>query len=735
MWGNLVYTAILLAAFSKLNSRGLYFSVSLAFAIALEAWLQYRKVAAPAAAPEAVSIEKGGFPKVLRAFLWSTLIAAAIGSAIICLAYVPNNWDSCTYRFSRAFFYLARGNLLHPGVSDDPRLLFYPFNGTLLYIFLATYAFSAKAMYLVTYLSWAFAGLGSYFVARCLKASARGAFVAAWICMLSPSVLSQAASTNDEVLAAVPILIGFGFALQWFATARLRYALLAGIGIGLGFGAKLHWMFYVLVVAGGALVLCARLFHDAQFRSSLKMRIPSLAAGAVVALPMAATFLLCSYLSSGKLTDVEYNNAILNRPFRTSLAREKIRINTAELLFSPIPDLTPPLDRNRRSEAYRNFNRFFMQGWLSDLVEVTKRSPEGYIFEGPANPDGVSPTEYTVWLGFFPHLLLLICCVALLTRRLPWAAVAVAASFFVWHATYATQNRYIPTASVYYSFPAVLAFAGIGPVWDWARASRRWPQYGMVAAFLAVIGTNLLLGANLLAFGGLRNLQFIWKNAAPPEMHAVDAGVAGAIRQAERIYIPYTHWEVLYWNFMRFHPGAAYSTGTEFRPPSRDIMMLLSVAREGGSDLIPAKLPADVEGLTYLGVADSEPIFAQGGGVGKRGNARRGYMLLPVTWTMDGAGRITGLRPGFSRPSQNVVCCAGLADTDGIEYRYELRSRASGGRLASEWYRPGGGDAGLGSGDKETYDTIVIETRRVGRPDLVSRTEHQIPVQHYKIPE
>ena len=88
-------------------------------------------------------------------------------------------------------------------------------------------------------------------------------------------------------------------------------------------------------------------------------------------------------------------------------------------------------------------------------------------------------------------------------------------------------------------------------------------------------------------------------------------------RAARRIYIPYTHWEVLYWNFMRFNPAARYSTGIDLRMPSPDTMLLLSAAREGGSDLFPARLPAGAsDGLLYLGDADGQPIYAQGGGVG-----------------------------------------------------------------------------------------------------------------------
>ena len=44
------------------------------------------------------------------------------------------------------------------------------------------------------------------------------------------------------------------------------------------------------------------------------------------------------------------------------------------------------------------------------------------------------------------------------------------------------------------------------------------------------------------------------------------------------IYIPFTRWELLYWNLMRFNPGARYRTGGELTLPSRDTLMLLSIA-------------------------------------------------------------------------------------------------------------------------------------------------------------
>lgn len=269
LWCNLAYTALVLASFSLLNNRTLYVGISLASAAALEALLLFRGVRPVPEKTAPADFAPGRFDRVVTVVLGVSLALAAIGSAPICYFYVPNNWDSLTYRFSRAFFYLGRRDLLHFGNPLDPRLLYYPFNGTLFYLFLAIHRFAAGWTYMVTCLAWVFAGLGSFFVAPGLGASRSGSFVAAWICLLSPSVLAQAASTNDEVLAAVPLLLALGFALEWFAHGRVRYAILAGVGLGSGFGSKLHWAFYALFAAGAAAVIAIR-----AVRSAALWRLP-----------------------------------------------------------------------------------------------------------------------------------------------------------------------------------------------------------------------------------------------------------------------------------------------------------------------------------------------------------------------------------------------------------------------------------------------------------------------------
>ena len=308
-------------------------------------------------------------------------------------------WDSATYRFSRAFFYLAHGNLLDTG-NWDPRLSIYPLNGALLYVFPAIYRFSPKWMSLVTYMAWIFTGLSVYVAARSLRTSRTGSVVAAWLCCMSPSILAQATSTNDELLAAVPILLGLVFAREFWLTSLRRYAMLAGIGIGLGLGTKLHWVFYSVFLGATAIVTTVRAVRSAEFRSRMVRRLPTLIVASIVAASLSTPFMVSNYISSGRITITEFNNLVLNQPFRLSLALEKIRVNTAELFLSPIPDLVPPVDREQRRAAYIAFNRFFMDCCFSDLVETVELShPGGYVFQGPANPDGYLFYEYT-WLGF-----------------------------------------------------------------------------------------------------------------------------------------------------------------------------------------------------------------------------------------------------------------------------------------------------------------------------------------------
>jgi hypothetical protein len=563
-----------------------------------------------------------------------------------------------------------------------------------------------------------------------------GGFVSGWICLLTPNVLVQAASGNDEVMAAGPIVIGLGFALEWLHTSRMRYALLAGIGIGLGFGTKLHWAFYVVFLGTAAVFLAVVVFRRPEYRLQLSRRAPAVLAAALVATPLAGAFLVSNYISTKHFTATEFNNLVLNTPFRLSLAREKILTSTGEMLLSPIPDLLPPSNSAERQATYSDFNKFFMKCCFTSLVETTKRSPEGYKFLGPADQLAFQPAETTVWLGFLPHFLILVGLVQVFTRRLPFACITLMLAFWFWHFTYTMQTRYIWWACTYYAFPAVVSTAALGLVWDFARSSRGAASRLLVAGFAVVIGTHMLLAGNLLVFGGLRNLQFVWGPAVAAP-HPVDKPVATALESARKVYIPGSHWEILYWNFMRFNPGARYTTGPAFRAPSADTLMLLPISPVSSiatgpretltSGTFPARLPGgSAPALTYVGQADSDNIFAQGDGIETRYPDRARYALLRVEWRQDTA-------TGTLLSAQGVDCCTGLGSSDGVTVRYVFQSSTTGENIGSDWLVVGQLIGGLSPASKGRYDTLVIEARDIKRSDSTVRTLYPLDQNPYQV--
>jgi hypothetical protein len=738
IWGNLVFTALILSAFSALDRVGLYFSVSLVLAAGLELFLHVRHIM-PHCLEHRTSLESPPrLDRLVKLVLGAVLASVAVATLLICIHYVPNNWDTCTYRLSRAFFYLGHGNLLHPGHPPDPRLAFYPFNGTLLNLFLAIYQFPPQSFTFISAFTWLFAGLAVYCAARSLGASRTGGFVAAWVCLMTPNVLAQAASGNDEILAATPLLMGLFFAAEWLHTQRMRYALLAGVGIGLGLGTKLHWAFYWVVVCIAAAVLGLRVLRSRELRSQLFARVPAILAASAIVAPLAASFLVCNYISTKHLTDAAFNDQVLNTPFRPSLAREKIETSTGEMLLSPIPDLVPPLHPERRQSAYAAFNQFFMKCCFSNLVETTQRSVEGYQFIGPSDQYAYLPSEITVWLGLLPHFMLLVCLMLVFTRKLPIGSLLLIAAFWLWHLTYAMETRYIYWACTYYCFPAIISAAAIGLAWDFARSSPSTASRLLSASFLILFAAQLLLGANLLVFGGLRNVHFVFDRNPYREMHPVDNSVVAAVAAARNIYIPATHWEVLYWNFMRFNPAAKYSTGQILQPPTPDTLMLLSmdpsIARvnRAGENLtiatLAARLPdSSVPALTYIGDANNDHVFAQGDEIHTRYPGRDRYVLLEITWRQH---PVTGaiLR-------SETACCTGVQPADQVAFRYAFQSNATGKRMGPDWsvtgLRSGVSFAAANTG----YDTLVIETEDLKHPGTVERTVYPLSQTRYEIPK
>ena len=145
---------------------------------------------------------------------------------VVVFGMLPANPDSLVYRFPRAYWYLGHGALMHVTNVADPRVLYYPFNSTLLFLPLIHFQTIPQAFTLVSLLCWLMIGLTSYLFARDFGGPRLFAAATAWLICLAPNVLLQSLSTSDEIIAAGALLAGLFFLHRWYLGRQALDALL-----------------------------------------------------------------------------------------------------------------------------------------------------------------------------------------------------------------------------------------------------------------------------------------------------------------------------------------------------------------------------------------------------------------------------------------------------------------------------------------------------------------------------
>ena len=707
VWGNLAYTALLLSLFSQLGNRWLYFSSSLLLAFLSWLWISRR-----ISGPLALTAEREPFygsrmERLLGWFLIATLLIAAACTLTICTRYYADNWDTLAYRFARVFFYLGRGNLLQFSTNSDYRALTYPFNSALLYVFPALYQFDGRCFNLVTFVCWGMSALGVYLLARVLGASKLGSLVAAWLCAMAPIVLCEAASTNDDVMAAVPMLLGTSFACDAFGRRNGRSIVLAALGFGLGFGTKLHWVFFLPVgVVAAATLVAYRLARKTIPREARKglLTSPILLLAVGVAAPLGAGFIACNYLSTGEIFKSRLQDA-LNRPFRLDVARQQIVLTSSQLLLSVIPDVPIHFDPSARRRTYDEFDRWTNQRWFQNVNQGSAFTAYSYRFQGIADPNGYWYFEQTLWLGFLPLLMALLLIIGLVSRVFPVKMSLLFLAFFAWHISFAAMSKYMETICAYYSYPAVLTCAGLGLAWDALHRRKTFVHRLMLCGMGAVVLTHLLVDFNLLNFNAQRNLHTALQRNFDGETSVtrIEEPAIRAIRNASYVNIPYLHWELLYWDLMRRNPGAIYTTGADMIAQDTRSLNLLSVSNDG-QYLIGRSPESGPAGLTYLGTSSSGYLFGTGASVGIESPSRNHYFLVRGGVSRKPSDQSIS---GFRLDTNAVV---GLEDHSSIEFRL-ISNSSDTKHWTSSWLTAHSGVQILETPSQGRWTEVILESR------------------------
>lgn len=671
IWADFVVIGHVMALFSALGNLPLFMFLTVASAAAARPLL--RKIAPFPELRPAPEEARGGrltARRVLMAFFLGSLVLALACNIALAFSVHPSNPDTLAYRWPRVFFYLSQGSLPHFSDSIDARLLYYPLNGVLLYAFMVYHALSPWAFILVSCLSWVVIGAAVYRACLGFGISRLGAVGTAWIVCFTPNVLAQATSTNDEIVAAAPLLVAVMLGCIWLRTRRSSHLMLAAVAGGLSLGTKLHlyfyWPLFVLIGLGFGLAL---VFRWKTLRGEIKpLLLPWVAAGSIIAV-FSLPFAFYNYSSKGQIMQKELSTAFSNKPFKLDVALQNVTLYGSQMFVSPVLDLNTTRSNDKRRKTYTRVNdslneRFF--GWVNMDPEYRAWS---YRFRGVWSPISYYLSEETVFLGFTPLLFLLgFFCLprAAAGQRLLLGGLLL--SFWAHIITYSMSTKYIETTGIYFAYSMIVASPGLAVLWFPARSRlMAWLKTGLITA---VVVTHVIFAVNIYRFNVMRNLTPAFRQ----QQKQIGAGKVGKLirtelRNAEKVHIVYTHWELAFYNLLRSARRGSYTTANVPSADGGKTLNFYSFEATPSWGRIPVKLyDTPGKGLTYLGMYHScfgmEYAFASGAGVELRHPEDSGYIVLQATVEKTPASFKVTIAPAVE----------GAPDGEKLLFRYTLAS-------------------------------------------------------------
>lgn len=560
VWAVWITTAQLLSLFSMMNVTWLFVSLSLAIATLASAGLRYVQPTAKLNCPEFQSPFNLRAGAALAVFFAATVILVTVANLLLAKGFLPGNPDSIVYRFPRVYWYFSQGSLAHFGITGDPRPQFYPFNAAIAYLPLLHFQLGPRSFSMLSLICWSIAGLSTYVYARDLGGPRVVALATAWIVVLTPNILLQSLSSNDELIAAAPMLAGLFFLHRWYRGRQSFDALIGIIGVAISVGTKLHVSFYapLLLAVGVALLYHYRAtFLEVQrWFSWPGIGLVALLGCIVVVFSM--NFMWFNYKASGQVMVWDFAAQVQNKPFNKSAALQNLALQSAHVVLTPIADLHigSSSDSTHRALHYQAFNER-LKPWFTWVNNDPAFMAAGYQFVGMNSPNSVLFNEQTVFIGF-TWLVWLLAAVCVLFRKAYrtsiWACFHLA-SFPAWFLTYAITSRYVEGFATYLCY----ATAIVGPALVFAFAPVRSVWLGRVRlALLGFVGaTHVFFAGSILLTSPAKNLYTMSRTAVLPSSRgfAVDPSVTDEIgRAGNGVYQSTISWGQPYWALMAYHP-------------------------------------------------------------------------------------------------------------------------------------------------------------------------------------
>jgi hypothetical protein len=702
IWADLILTAQLLSPFSAIGVAGAYIVASIAIAAVIAAALRLVALEVELRFPEFPDPFPPWRARYIAWFLAGTAALAVFIDLIMALGLMPANPDSLAYRFPRAYWYLGHGSLTHFANIGDPRVLYYPFNNTLLYLPLIHFQLIPQAFTLVSVLCWLMIALTSYLFARDFGGPRLVAAATAWLILLTPNVLLQSLSTNDEILAATALLAGLFFLHRWYWGRQTFDALIGIVGVNISAGSKLHIMFYwPLLVAIAVVLACHHRAVFAEIRTWLiARRLSALIVAICLSAVFALSFIAYNHVSAGRVTAWDFNDQLLNKPFSWRAAIQTTIVYVSQVIVTPFADLHIVFSPAARLQHYENFNRLVapLFSWVANGAAYTSTF---YRFSGINPPSAVAFNEQTIFIGF-TWLAAIIAAIRLAARRNEPRAVwprFLLASLPVWLVTFAATTRYIEGFTVYLGYAAIVAAPAMVFAFAPVRSLRldriRWALLAFIAA------TNCFFALDIFATSSPRNLVALLRAPHWPLSRAfsVEDPVLREIADSkDGLYNRSISWGQPFWATMdanpevrqflasdpnpipapRGAPDDVVSVALRFsryalmpRPDDSRLHLFLFPQAPADGRVIVIRIPDKPSpGLTWIGdiqiLLGPQWVFAAGRRVELRYPGRDKYVLLPIQEFSE-----------FGRNAQPKIrippVVYGLGENDDLKFRFELK--------------------------------------------------------------
>ncbi|MET0743800.1 MAG: hypothetical protein ABWY78_10555 [Microvirga sp.] len=682
-WTNLVLTGLLTSSISALDNPTIYLLSSCVLATGLAVILSRsgpRRLIAPEPCASVLDRE-GPLVRFITAFLLATGAVVLICNIILAFAYLPTNPDSISYRIPRIYWYWGQGNLGHFKSDIDPRAFFYPFNGTLLQMPIVQYHWSGVLFTFVPLGAWCLIGTTVFQTSRELGFSAKAAIASAWLACLTPGIFIQATSTNDEILAAIPLLIGVHFLVRFFRGGTAADFYLACVSAALSVGTKLHSAFAWPMLIAGLILVCLRTDIRASVVAGLRIiaaRPLSTVAVAVVCGMLVTPFALINWRSAGELMPHAFTREVMNQPFSAAVGAQNFVTQLSKVVISPGADVLPISDPAARESLYWRYNRFFspLFNWVSQTSDYMS---SGYRFNGVLQQNAKFVTEDSVHIGFSYILIAMALGTCFRRRGIFVLGLMLSLSFIIWFTTYCFMTQYIEGFGVYLSFATIVA----APAFVFAlrkEHSRPWLRTTLVT-FVAL--ANLLAVVNILLNKLDRNIPgAIQAQHWPLNPPLVERTVLEKIREAGGAQLISTHWEIPYWSIIEPFRQGRYSVASPAKADPEELKIYPVLKERQRQQFIPLQVPwKRTPGLSLLGKMNAylgdEWIFAAGKDIHRDPDIPSGIILVGFVQSRDregDGGRVITISPTV----------LGLSSEDGMQFRYRIQN-ASGMKVMSDW--------------------------------------------------